>query len=143
MMMARKQMGRTTLRVGLSVFRSISSSKGMNWMQQAEAEARASAKGRTSVAAGESPSSHLMDKLEHEMQGERVQHATNLTDKLTNLIAKCHENAGNRAVYSALRSRAISTRQELIVQREASGMALDQQVNTANIEAQFPIPPMQ
>jgi len=118
-------------------------SSGLDWMQQAEVEARAASKGKTSVAAGESPSMHLMNKIEHEMMEERVQHASNLTDKLKNLIKKCHENSGNRTVYAALRNRAIATRQELIVQREVSGMTVDQQANAALVESQFPIPPMQ
>ena len=163
-MIARKQMGRAATRVGssysaslprplpalpltmcklTSTLRSFSGSSGLSWQQQAEAEARGVSKGRSSVAAGESPSTYLMDKLNHEMQGERVMHANTLDDRLRNLIAKCHANTGNRDVYAALRKRAISTRQELIVQREASGMALDQQMNATNIEALFPIPPMQ
>jgi dihydrodipicolinate synthase/N-acetylneuraminate lyase len=116
---------------------------GLDWMKQAELEARAASKGKTSVVAGESPSMHLMNKIEHEMMEERVQHASNLTDKLENLIKKCHENSGNRIVYAALRNRTIATRQELIIQREVSGMAIDQQVNAALVESQFPIPPMQ
>ena len=52
--------------------------------------------------------------------------AASLTERLSILINKCHANAGNRQVYSTLRKKAIEVRQQLIVQREVSGMATDQ-----------------
>ena len=176
-------------------------------------EAIAATKGRTSVHAGISPATHMIDKLEHEFQGERVANATNLTERLQQLIAKCHANAGNRAVYSTLRKKvsvyvccccvsvcryvshcyclslslsracalvisfslsttislsnadtnptslsltlphslthslthckALEVRAQLVVQREAGGLATNQAANVAHVEAQFPIPPMQ
>ena len=187
--------------------------QALDWKKQAEMEAIAATKGRTSVHAGISPATHMIDKLEHEFQGERVANATNLTERLQQLIAKCHANAGNRAVYSTLRKKvsvyvccccvsvcryvshcyclslslsracalvisfslsttislsnadtnptslsltlphslthslthckALEVRAQLVVQREAGGLATNQAANVAHVEAQFPIPPMQ
>jgi len=84
--------------------------------------------------------SSVMGKLENEFQGERVHNAMKLENKLRTLIAKCKENRGDAKLFNAIRKRAIATRQELIVQREAAGMAKNSQQNTATVEATFPIP---
>ena len=116
--------------------------KTLDWMKQAELDAIASSKGKTSVQAGASPGMHMLNKIEHEFQEERVQHTTNLTEKLNDLIRKCNEHSGNPTIYNAIRKRALVARQDLIVQREASGMTNNQEMNTTSIEKQFPIPPM-
>eukprot|EP00592_Proboscia_alata_P028626 CAMPEP_0194444370 /NCGR_PEP_ID=MMETSP0176-20130528/127233_1 /TAXON_ID=216777 /ORGANISM="Proboscia alata, Strain PI-D3" /LENGTH=220 /DNA_ID=CAMNT_0039270741 /DNA_START=90 /DNA_END=752 /DNA_ORIENTATION=+ len=106
---------------------------------QAEMDAIAANKGRQ-MNGGSSLGEVVMSKLEGEFQGERVHNAMKLENKLRTLIAKCKENRGDAKLFNAIRKRAIATRQELIVQREAAGMAKNSQQNTATVEATFPIP---
>jgi hypothetical protein len=117
-----------------------------DWMQQAELEAIAATKDRALKGGNISASDHMMNKLTNEMDQERISNAMKLQDKLKILIDKCHQHKGaattdnprGRAVYSALRKKALGLRQDLISQKEAAGMITD----AANVvEQAFPIPP--
>ena len=116
------------------------SSKKLDWMQQAEADAIKATNDRAATSG--SANDVMMSKLSHELDGERVSNAIKMEDKLKQIIAKCHSatsrDATGRKIFSALRKKALQTRQDLITQREASGMSKDA-ANT--VEAAFPIPP--
>jgi len=126
-------------RVSLLAVRRFSTKKPITpgWMQQAELDAAAASKSKASVG---TPGSQMLNKLEHEFQGERVAGASRMEDKLKVLIDKCKQNTSDPKIYDALRKRALAARQELIVQREAAGMAKDSTINAASVEAAFPIP---
>jgi len=83
-----------------------------------------------------------MVRIGNEFQGERVHNSKKLEDKLRMLIEKCNETRGgdNTKLFNAIRKRAMATRQELIVQREAAGMAKNSVQNAEMVEATFPIP---
>mmetsp|Transcript_32747 Transcript_32747/g.64888 ORF Transcript_32747/g.64888 Transcript_32747/m.64888 type:complete len:147 (+) Transcript_32747:60-500(+) len=112
--------------------------KKPDWMVQAEIDAITANKGRQT--AGGSPGDVMMGKLEHEFQGERVSNAMKLEDKLRLLIKKCSENRGDTKLFNAIRKRALAARQDLIVQREAAGMAKNSALNAETVERTFPIP---
>jgi len=118
--------------------RRLFATKQPDWMFQAEIEAIAANKGRQ--VSGGSPGDAVMSKLENEFQGERVHNTMKLEDKLRMIITKCEENRGDAKLFNAIRKRAIATRHELIVQREAAGMAKNSVQNAATVEATFPIP---
>ena len=124
-----------------STLRSLSSKKQQpEWMRQAEAEAISATNAR--AAASGTANDVMMAKLSHELDGERVANALKLEDRLKQIIDKTNaatsRDATGRKIYSALRKKALQTRQELITQREASGMSK----NAADtVEAAFPIPP--
>ena len=111
--------------------------KKPDWMVQAEIDAITANKGRQ---LGGSPGDVMMSKLEHEFQGERVSNAMKLEDKLRLLIKKCNENRGDTKLFNAIRKRALAARQDLIVQREAAGMAKNSALNAETVERTFPIP---
>jgi len=131
-------LGLTRPMVGL--FRPFATSGKPDWMAQAEAEAIAATNAR---AAQGTANDHVMSKLAHEFQGERISSAVKLSDKLNDLIAKCHAakpgavDERGRKVYNTLRKKALQTRQDLITQKEAAGMTTDA---TSVVESAFPIP---
>jgi hypothetical protein len=110
-------------------------------MVEAEQEAIAATNARA-VKQG-TANDAMMSRLNHELDSERVSNAVKLEDKLKELIAKANQaksgatDAKGRMVYSAVRKKALETRQNLITQREAAGMAKDA---TSAVEAAFPIP---
>jgi hypothetical protein len=113
-----------------------------DWMVQAEQDATA---GTNAKAAKQGTiNDQMMNKLKHELDSEKVHNAIKLEDKLKLMIQKCHEarsgavDTRGRKLYSALRKKALQTRQDLITQREAAGMVLDA---AGIVEAAFPIPP--
>ena len=117
-----------------------------DWMHQAELEAIAATKGRALKGGNISASDHMMNKLTNEMDQERVSNAMKLQDRLKAVIDKCHQHKGaattdnprGRAVYNALRKKALLLRQDLISQKEAAGMITD----AANVvEQAYPVPP--
>lgn len=111
--------------------------KKPDWEIQAEMEALSANKTKTLNG---DPNNVMMSKLEHEFASERVHNAMKLEDKLKMLIKKCNENRGDRKLFNAIRTRAMTARQELIVQREAAGMAKNSVLNAETVEATFPIP---
>lgn len=118
------------------------SSKKPDWMIEAELEAITATNAR--AAKQGTVNDRMMNKLQHELDSEKISHAIKLDDKLKTLIRKCHDarsgavDKRGRMVYSALRKKALQTRQDLITQREAAGMLSDA---AATVEAAFPIPP--
>jgi 5'-deoxynucleotidase YfbR-like HD superfamily hydrolase len=112
-----------------------------DWMVQAEQEAIAATNAR--AAKQGTANNQMMNKLQHEMDAEKVHNAIKLEDKLKMLIQKCNEarsgavDTRGRTLYSALRKKALQTRQDLITQREAAGMLSDA---AGIVEAAFPIP---
>eukprot|EP00588_Corethron_pennatum_P000026 CAMPEP_0194294412 /NCGR_PEP_ID=MMETSP0169-20130528/50594_1 /TAXON_ID=218684 /ORGANISM="Corethron pennatum, Strain L29A3" /LENGTH=109 /DNA_ID=CAMNT_0039043261 /DNA_START=1 /DNA_END=330 /DNA_ORIENTATION=+ len=106
-------------------------------MVQAEIDAITARKGRQTT--GGSPGDVMMGKLEHEFQVERVSNAMKLEEKLRSLITKCSENRGDTELFNATRKRALAARQDLIVQREAAGMAKNAALNAETVE-DVPIP---
>ena len=119
--------------------RPFSANKRPEWMIQAEQEALAA----SSARAVSTPNGRMMDKLTHEFNSERVSNSVRLEDKLKQLIAKANQaksgatDKKGRMVYTAIRKKALETRQDLITQREAAGMATDA---TSAVEAAYPIP---
>ena len=85
------------------------------------------------------PNDVMMNKLSHELQGERISNAVKMEDRLRQLIIKVNESREhpNPMVYKAVRKKALDIRQDLITQREAAGMNKDA---AALVEAMFPIP---
>jgi hypothetical protein len=112
-----------------------------DWMVQAENEAIAA--GNARAAKEGNANTQMMNQLQHEFDSEKVSHAIKLEDKLKGLIQKCHEarpdavDTRGRTLYSALRKKALQTRQDLITQREAAGMLTDA---AGIVESSFPIP---
>jgi hypothetical protein len=113
-----------------------------DWMVQAEQDAIAATNAK--AAKQGTINDQMMNKLKHELDSEKVHNAIKLEDKLKLMIQKCHEarsgavDTRGRKLYSALRKKALQTRQDLITQREAAGMVLDA---AGIVEAAFPIPP--
>ena len=113
-----------------------------DWMVQAEHEAISATNAR--AAKSGTTNDQMMSKLQHELDTEKVHNAIKLEDKLKMIIQKCHDarsgavDTRGRTLYSALRKKALQTRQDLITQREAAGMSSDA---TGIVEAAFPIPP--
>jgi hypothetical protein len=111
-------------------------------MAQAEREAIAATNARAAEMG--TANDQMMGKLKHEMDSEKISHAIKLEDKLKQFILKCNQarpgavDKQGRMVYSAIRKKAMMTRNELITQREASGMTTDA---AGIVEAAFPIPP--
>jgi hypothetical protein len=111
-------------------------------MDQADREATSATNARAAEMG--TANDQMMGKLKHEMDGEKISHAIKLEDKLKQYILKCEQARADavdkqgRMVYSAIRKKAMMTRNELITQREASGMATDA---AGIVEASFPIPP--
>jgi len=113
------------------------------WMVQAELDAIAA----TNSRAGAGANDVMMNKLTHELQGERVSSMVKMEDKLKRLIAKCtslhsddttFDSPEGRKLYSAIRKQCLDDRQNLITQREASGMTKDAAVV---VETMYVIPP--
>jgi hypothetical protein len=108
-----------------------------------EAELEATAATNARAAKQGTANDRMMSKLTHELDSEKISHATKLQEKLKDLIQKCQNarsgatDARARTVYNAIRKKALQTRQELISQKEAAGMVTDA---TNLVEAQFPIP---
>jgi hypothetical protein len=112
-----------------------------DWMVQAEQESIAATNAR--AAKQGTANDHMMNKLQHELDSEKMHNTVKLEDKLKVLIQKCNEarsgavDTRGRTLFSALRKKALQTRQDLISQRESAGMLTD----AANIvETAFPIP---
>jgi hypothetical protein len=112
-----------------------------DWMVQAEQESIAATNAR--AAKQGTANDHMMNKLQHELDSEKMHNTVKLEDKLKVLIQKCNEarsgavDTRGRTLFSALRKKALQTRQDLVSQRESAGMLTD----AANIvEAAFPIP---
>jgi hypothetical protein len=112
-----------------------------DWMVQAEQEAIAATNARSAKEG--TVNDQMMNKLKHELDSEKVHNAIKLEDKLKLIIEKCHDarsgavDTRGRTLYSALRKKALQTRQDLITQREAAGMLSDA---AGIVEAAFPIP---
>jgi hypothetical protein len=112
-----------------------------DWMVQAEQEAIATTNAR--AAKQGTANDHMMNKLQHELDSEKVHNTNKLEDKLKMLIEKCNDarsgavDTRGRTLYSALRKKALQTRQDLITQRESLGMLTDA---AGIVEAAFPIP---
>ena len=87
------------------------------------------------------PNDVMMNKLTHELQGERIANAAKMEDRLRQLIVKVNESReleySHPMVYKAVRKKALDVMQDLITQREAAGMNKDA---AALVEAMFPIP---
>lgn len=116
--------------------------KKPDWMIEAELEAIAATNARA-LKQG-TASDVVMGKLKHELDGEIVSNAIKLEEKLVLIIQKCQDaksgamvDARGRAVYKALRKKALATRQDLITQKEAAGMATDA---TSMVESAYPFP---
>jgi hypothetical protein len=112
-----------------------------DWMVQAEQESIAATNAR--AAKQGTANDHMMNKLQHELDSEKMHNTVKLEDKLKVLIQKCNEarsgavDTRGRTLFSALRKKALQTRQDLISQRESAGMLTD----AANIvDTAFPIP---
>lgn len=111
-------------------------------MVQAELEAISATNAR--AAKQGTVNDRMMNTLQHELDSEKVSHAIKLDDKLKRLIQQCNAarsgaiDKRGRMVYSALRKKALQTRQDLVTQREAAGMLADA---AGVVEAAFPIPP--
>mmetsp|Transcript_12448 Transcript_12448/g.18625 ORF Transcript_12448/g.18625 Transcript_12448/m.18625 type:complete len:162 (+) Transcript_12448:358-843(+) len=112
------------------------------WMVQAELDAIAATNAKASKQG--TMNDQMMNKFQHELDGEKVHNAIKLQDKLKLIIQKCHDarsgavDTRGRKLYSALRKKALQMRQDLITQREAAGMSSDA---AGIVEAAFPIPP--
>eukprot|EP00040_Diaphanoeca_grandis_P027000 m.152430 g.152430 ORF g.152430 m.152430 type:complete len:162 (-) comp30806_c1_seq1:350-835(-) len=117
--------------------RTLSGTSKPDWMVQAELDAIKATKGRKVAGA---PGDIMMDKLEHEFKAERVSNTLNQEDKLRKLIKQCKESRDNPEIFNSIRKQALQARQQLITQREASGMAKNSQLNATTVEATFPIP---
>lgn len=115
--------------------------KKPDWMVQAEIEAIAATNARAAKAG--TANDHMMSKIQHELDGEKISNSIRLQDKLKDVIDKCHKaRAGavdtrGRMVYNTIRKKALQLRQDLITQKEAAGMMTDA---TSTVEAAFPIP---
>jgi hypothetical protein len=112
-----------------------------DWMAQADNEAIAATNAR--AAEQGTVNDQMMNKLQHELDSEKIHNAVKLEDKLKILIQKCDEakpgavDTRGRTLYTALRKKALQTRQDLITQRETAGMLSDA---ADVVEATFPIP---
>jgi len=125
--------------------RTLSTTKKLDWMIQAELDAQASTKFKA-MSSG-SVNDVVMGKIIHDLDVERVGNTSKLETKLTQLIAKVNELLEKSAEtpsgakeYNEARKLAIDTRQSLIVQREVSGMTARVDGNQV-VELAFPIPP--
>ena len=125
-----------------SCSRSFATDKKPDWMIEAELEAIAATNARA-IKQG-TANDVVMGKLKHELDGEIISNAIKLEEKLVMIIQKCKDarsgamvDARGRAVYNALRKKALATRQDLITQKEAAGMVTDA---TSMVESAYPIP---
>jgi 5'-deoxynucleotidase YfbR-like HD superfamily hydrolase len=126
--------------MGLSS-RLFSSNNPNDWMAQANKDAISDTKARTNKQGD--VNDQFMNKLQHELDSEKVHNAVKLEDKLKDLIQKCNDarsgavDTRGRTLYSALRKKALQTRQDLITQRETAGMLSDA---AGIVESSYPIP---
>ncbi|CAB9510470.1 expressed unknown protein [Seminavis robusta] len=125
-----------------SCSRSFATDKKPDWMIEAELEAIAATNARA-IKQG-TANDVVMGKLKHELDREIISNAIKLEEKLVMIIQKCNDaksgamvDARGRAVYNALRKKALATRQDLITQKEAAGMVTDA---TSMVESAHPIP---
>jgi hypothetical protein len=126
---------------GPMLSRLFTTKKRPDWMVEAELDAIAATNAR---AAKQGTANNItMSKLQHDLDSERVPNAIKLEDKLVAIIKKCKEatasatDAHGCMVYNTLQKKALQTRQDLITQKEAAGMALDA---TSIVENAYPIP---
>jgi CII-binding regulator of phage lambda lysogenization HflD len=83
----------------------------------------------------------FMNSLKSEISAESVNNTTRLQSTLDRLIAELltldTKTEAQKQAFDELRNRALGTRSQLIVQREATGFTKD---NNNVVESMFPIP---
>jgi hypothetical protein len=114
------------------------------WQREADMQAEIDASKHLKNSAKGTLNDQTMAALTHELNAEKISNVNKLESKLKQLIAKCNElkagahDARGRALYGAIRKRCLESREELIVQRETSGLSkLDA---TGVVHQMYPIP---
>ncbi len=109
------------------------------WMIDAEREARAGQGHKANQLS--SLENTFMNSLKSEISAESVNNTTRLQSTLDRLIAELltldTKTEAQKQAFDELRNRALGTRSQLIVQREATGFTKD---NNNVVESMFPIP---